>query len=1202
MKLFVLILLNYSLLIFAQSQLRNLTEIIVNKQKEGNATIYINLDNNSYYLTGNVVVGNLTEFTLVGNKNTTVYCKNKAKFRLMIVNVIQVTFKDIVFEECNKHLIIQEQLPKNLAFFHFHECVAVNVSKCKFKNVYGLSLLSNRTKNLTVEDSEFLIESDGPSKAIMSFSNEINSYYSSLEVKRNVFSGMNWSLDHTDDQAKGENFSIKCGSVLSVFYRSNGSSLIHIADNIFNSYKSAQGGAVCVLIGDYHTNSRILIERGSFMKGNITEFTPFRGKFHEKPKGGAIALFLYAKDAELSINHCNFTDNKSLRGGAVYIDYSNEPIVNEIENCRFENNNGFFGGALMLTSSLAPEGISLNLTNCTFIGNTAVFAGAILGFRVSININDHVKVASNEVRGNGGGIGLIYSYLFVNGQLIVANNTAYEGGGGIYLSSQCKIIMNPNGSELNITGNKAATYGGGIYAYTLEYHNLFINSNVNNKFRHWCFLLGNQNERNRSTIVLLENKVNSKPCAGDTGYTQMLGKCFDTNIIRGRIISDNTTTCKNDTREMYFNITISPRNYIHCNFSSLSEGPNYNPIYRIKLSKYCEQSGTFDQLVMENDHVTLKTILKLNKHHPNIDSFYYMYPGYVANISIWSKDFFNYSVETRANLTGWIFAGGHNSKNGYEYIIMSENNAPKRSFLTIFSSSVTMRSKWKGLGVICVQSIRGFYNKFKCIGVIMGNCPPGFSLGKGENQNQCGCNPNKKWYSCAGGNNISVNRGYYIANKYVIRKLDEIKGTNCLLSRCKCTYGAPKNDCLLNTMFPDDQCHSGLKGILCGNCIDPTKALFFSPFLYSLEPFKGCIECKNPFWSILLFISLIIAVGLAIMLFRVNLFADYWRSIIFYSNILYMILVNSNPYLSQFTNIALAIPILPLNLLVTQIVPFCLSTENNTLYTAIFDMTVPWIVMLIFYSLQRFLVTKVSWLSTRNVPTQIWSMLLLTYTDLSIHVFMILTCPVIGDNRYWLYHGDTICYQKQHLGATLMSLFYMFVLTSIPLFLLFILFCTENDFQFHHNITRGFKYYFRWWEIYKLLLRLVISFMLSYLSNYLNPTIITYSVAIICLFTMILNSLFQPANNVISNHFESLCLLSLALTIILQGYMIVNYTLLIPLLVGAALVLIHQKIPLWHGQIKKIRAEIWRERRVIEKVITIFKIWDVKNNYELDSM
>ena len=1209
MKLLLLILLHYSLLIAAQNQRKNLSEIIIGKQKQGNTIINIFLGNYSYYLDGDVVVENLTEFTLIGNNESSVNCLHKMKkstIILRIASVPQVTLKDVIFEDClKKRITIQKQLTTNPVFLFFRNCGTVHVSNCTFNNVFGINLVSIKTQKLSVEDSQFLIEKRGTSKAILAITTGTGSHNSSLEVRRNVFKGMYWPVNYPHDQVQGLNFSIKCGSVLSAFYLTEGSSQVHIVDNNMSAYTASEGGAFCVSIGEGQVKSVIKIERGSFVSGQAKN-TAFGRKNHERPNGGALALFLYGKSTELTISECNFTDNKAYRGGALYIDYSITPKLSEIKNCRFENNSGTLGGAMMITSSLSPEGVLVNLSNSTFIGNKGEFAGAILGHRVTIATNETVIVASNEVRkGSGGGIGLIYSNLYVNGHLEINNNSADGGGGGIYLSSQCIVIMSTDRkSVLNIIGNKAGTYGGGIYANSLQYHNLFLNMSVsNNIIRSWCFLRGEHGRRHESLIVMRENKANSKSCAGNTGYTQMLGKCFEKKIIQGRVDLDNQTTCRYSTREKKFHIKINTTSHFNCNSSIFSEALDYGPIHQIQLSKFCKNNGSFDPFIMEDDHITSKTISELHKLHPYITKFHYLYPGYIANITISAIDHFGFNVVTRANLSGWIFADGQKSKMPYKYILMNDNNnnsTTQRTFLTKFSDPITLRSQWTGLGVICVESIGNFYKKSSCIGVLMGECPPGFF--RGGDQDQCVCQANKKLYTCSKGNNITVNRGNYIANKYIIKDLKGINGTNCLWSRCKCHFGAPDSSCQLNPMLPDDQCLPGLRGILCGNCSEPNKALIFSPFLQSLEPFGSCTECESPVLMIVLVVLLIIAIGLAIMVFRVNLFDDYWRSIIFYANILYMILVNSNPYIRQFMNIALAIPILPLNLLVTQIVPFCLSAEKNVLYTALFDMTVPWAVLLIFFSLQKFLVTKVSWLSTRNVPTQIWSMLLLTYTDLSIHVFMILTCPVIGENRYWLYHGDTICYQHEHLAATLISLFYMFVLTSIPLFLLFIIFCTEKDFQFHHNITREFKHNFRWWEVYKLFLRLVISLLLSYVSNYIDPTVTNLIVSIICLFTMIMNSLYQPANNILSNHFESLCLLSLAITTTLQDHWAVNYTPIIPFIVGAVLIVCHQKIPLWRGQIKKIREEFRKEKRILDKTITMLKIWDVKNSFELDSV
>lgn len=1201
MKLLVpYFLLNF--IVFVQAS-ENLTDIILQHLRRDEKNIVIHLEKHQdYYFDGQVVVSDLTEFTLSGTGQS-VTCNQDSQpiVVLYLHHVLDVFIKGIHFNNCNKKVKIKDRPTNNLGFLMFSSCYTVNIEECKFQNVSGINLLCVNIEKVKVERSEFRSKDGGSSKAILVFSNKSDNYnynynYSNVSVKSVVFEGNTWVVNYFNDQVPGVSSAVNCGSAVSVCHMNKGRSSIKIENSTFIDNKAAQGASVCVNIGSDHDFSHIHIVKGNFSGGRL-DSSWSKDELKEMPAGGAIAMFMQGKKYDIAIRGCNFTNNYGPNGGAVFIDYTLSRGSSIILDCEFRNNSGSSGGALMLASSGIPEDTFIELKNSTFIGNRGIIGGAILSHRVSINTTGNVTVSDNVTpKGNGGGIALVYSEIFVDGILKISNNRAGAGGGGVYMSSESRISMNKKkNSTLEIIGNSAKTYGGGMYVYSLYYENIFLDwqGSFKGNSRH-CFLIGTD----ISTIRMLNNTAGtgSGVCAGNTVYTQLLGKCFDKKYIKGKLDIRRNVTCEFDTRENSFLFELDKHSHFECN-DSLFNQTGKNDDYQINMYNYCKASSKPTLHNLNTRHITHRMITELHKNHGAITSFYFMYPGYKFNVKISSKDYFSHFVVTRANLSGIVYAdGAKGGEEKYHNIAYDEDN-PHLSFLTNYTSNITIKSMWKGLGVICVESIGDFYKKSACKGVIVGDCPPGLYL----NREECLCDRKHQGngYTCIG-EKIQIEPGKYL--RHVETNYEEqLYSASCLWFRCECYFGAEPGKCVYNPLEPNNQCRKELTGTLCGKCLD-SKTLFNSPFLNNIEAYSSCINCDKPVLMIALFFLIVIGMMLVIMIFKVNLFGDYWRSIIFYANILYLILVNSSPYISPKVNNLLALPILPLNFLVTQMIPFCLYPGNNLLIIVLFHMTAPLAIAVLFILLQRFLITKISWLSTRNIPTQIWSILLLTYTDLSIHAFMILTCPAIKEKRFWLYEGDTVCFQGKHLIATAVGLLYLFALIAIPLFLLFITFYSKQDFQFHHNITGGFKHKFRWWEIYKLILRLAISITLSFLPNLVDPNITKFAVSILCLLTMIMNSLFQPANNQLSNHFESVCFLFLALTAVPQQHWNFNCFPTLPFLVGTIVILLFHKTPFWIKQILKIKATCQEKDSKMKKITKIFKIWDVNGTYELDAM
>ena len=214
------------------------------------------------------------------------------------------------------------------------------------------------------------------------------------------------------------------------------------------------GGAV------YTRNSQyLLIVRCSFDTNTVT-----------LPEGGGRQIRIY-REANLTVTNSTFFNHN----------VENKALHNLTSNCQ-ESRAGY-----------GVSSVGVVMTSSTVSFHNTKFSGtceSIYSFKCNINFtgnNSFVKVDNEESKAytalyiiesivsmhgrsnlmhntamNGGAIHAAESRIDVNGVLTVANNTAIDSGGGIYLSRSelnCKIR-----STLSLIGNTAANKGGGLHA------------------------------------------------------------------------------------------------------------------------------------------------------------------------------------------------------------------------------------------------------------------------------------------------------------------------------------------------------------------------------------------------------------------------------------------------------------------------------------------------------------------------------------------------------------------------------------------------------------------------------------------------------------------------------------------------------------------------------------------------------------------
>ena len=182
---------------------------------------------------------------------------------------------------------------------------------------------------------------------------------------------------------------------------------------------------------------------------------------NQASSGGAIAFFANS----LTVSESNFTHNKAIRGGAIYLWTGISLTVNCSNFlCNFASSDGGAIYSDSMTSSsgaIAFFANSLTVTESEFTHNKAIRGGAIYlwtGISLTVNCSNFLRNVANS---DGGAI---YSdsnnNLTINSSRL-NNNRAEDHGGVVYLSFLSHLVI--DGDSSNFFGNQAHR-GGVVYA------------------------------------------------------------------------------------------------------------------------------------------------------------------------------------------------------------------------------------------------------------------------------------------------------------------------------------------------------------------------------------------------------------------------------------------------------------------------------------------------------------------------------------------------------------------------------------------------------------------------------------------------------------------------------------------------------------------------------------------------------------------
>ena len=183
---------------------------------------------------------------------------------------------------------------------------------------------------------------------------------------------------------------------------------------------------------------------------------------------GGGALYINGSQVNVTLNHCNFTDNFVAGwGGAIYSQIFNSLIIN---NCFFANNTDTYGyssagGAILLHNGGSFVGNLFVIENSTFIDNNiqaptsgAQLGAAIYAYNIAvINITGSTFInntCKDTITSTGGALYIYSQKTYVNYNIFLDNYALaypeiYDGSGSSDINYNWWGNNNPNLSKLN---------------------------------------------------------------------------------------------------------------------------------------------------------------------------------------------------------------------------------------------------------------------------------------------------------------------------------------------------------------------------------------------------------------------------------------------------------------------------------------------------------------------------------------------------------------------------------------------------------------------------------------------------------------------------------------------------------------------------------------------------------------------------------
>ncbi|RYH21675.1 hypothetical protein EON65_20285 [archaeon] len=297
--------------------------------------------------------------------------------------------------------------------------------------IYPVASRSNKT-NSTIFDGNIALNGAGGG---------LHLYYGS---NNNIFV----NTDFINNQARG------IGSSYGGGFYSWISSLSTICTQLYFRNNSAQtsGGGMALMSGNFGSSvlNSYFTENSATISGGSLYI------------GSSNGQGTYMQQNEFYINDTIITDSTAANGGGIFFDINNNVILT---NCTLQNNSASGGGGGLYLST----GNQLQIYRSVLSRNQADGnGGGIASFAVNGLYLEEVNLHANQAHVMGGGIYLQgNSLLSIHSEVLVENNQAMFGGGGIAISeAPLWDVLSPNISHMEISGNQAGR-GSGLFLYAL---------------------------------------------------------------------------------------------------------------------------------------------------------------------------------------------------------------------------------------------------------------------------------------------------------------------------------------------------------------------------------------------------------------------------------------------------------------------------------------------------------------------------------------------------------------------------------------------------------------------------------------------------------------------------------------------------------------------------------------------------------------
>ena len=859
-------------------------------------------------------------------------------------------------------------------------------------------------------------------------------------------------------------------------------STITIINNTFqDNYADLSGGCLVSV------NNTLTLTENTFLN-NAARF------------GGVLAV--YQNSTLTNMGSC-FQNNGGIYGGVLYTD---ESIVDLINNDFSNNTAQLMGGVIFCTASsklsiqrnhrlwnnTAQYGGGVAAIDCqvtlaghtSFENNTATYGGGLYADGSHLNSSGWTDFINNTATKDGGGAYASRSVFSTEQGFTFEENSALNNGGGMMLTGDTKIYLQPN-TRLNFTSNSAERKGGALMIQ--ESNSLRFCAQL-----HCHFVIG------IDCFFQIQSQTN---------YDADIPISEITELHNIRFYFRNNTALEAGA-------TLYGGSIDYCSFTFINQRSRWQDDERLF---YCPISGKIFDYIVSYESMDISShplyICTCNDNETVCSSFAItmtVYPGSIISVPVLAHGQRN---GTTPAVIHNITPKGSLSFNDLEII----QNIPARC--TSLKYTVHTRDE------DTFQQIR-LYAEGPCppregkthftptniltIRFKVAKCLPGFELS--DTQPTCICTQRLRPFT----NDCRIyDRSIKRDSEFWMGYTDD-KGL-ILHSHCPFDYCSP------NTMYlavdnSDKQCSNNRSGLLCGQCSQT-----FSLPLGS----SRCLQCSNNYlWLLLAFAVAGVLLVLLLLILNLTVAAGTINGLVFYANVL---AVNSATFLQPHTTNILTVFIAWINLDLGIETCFYggMDTYDKTWLQFVFPLYVWGLVMTIIivshYSI------RISAILSNSTVAVLATLILLSYTKILRTIIAalshtLLEYPNNSQVAVWLLDGNIGYLSSKHIPLFIAALgFLIFLFLPYTLVLLFgqwmrksrlKIFSPINNYRilffleaYHAPYTEKHRY----WTGLMLTLRCLL-FLVFAFNTFGNPSINLLCISLASAVLLILNSLL--GNNI----------------------------------------------------------------------------------------